>query len=280
MAIIALETGPASAWARKVEKYLGEKYSTVFCLHVAPGGVLTDTIKEARKHGAHRILAVGDDRFVRWAAHAMVGSLMPLAPALVPGSRPIFGHRPLSSGRWQAQVEQLLFGRFVKADMAMGGRQPFVHQLLAGLPAARPGNWPPYLAAFDQKTVKLQIEIDRAQLEGEFWCVVVANADFPQEEARWAPGSNWTDQSLDLVAVKPRSFLQRVKFLQAARKGLHAGQPGVIRFRGQRITIKSDRPWSYSADGDKSEETAKVIVLEAKPERLRLVAPENGSQGK
>jgi diacylglycerol kinase family enzyme len=210
----------------------------------------------------------------------MVGSLMPLAPALVPGSRPIFGHRPLSSSRWQAQVEQLLFGRFVKVDMAMGGRQPFVHQLLAGLPAGRPGSWPPLLAAFDQKTVKVQIEVDRAQLEGEFWCVVVANADFPGEEARWAPGSNWTDQSLDVLAVKPRSLLQRMKFLQAARKGLHAGLPGVIRFRGQRITIKAAQPWSYSADGDRMEEAAKVLVLEAKPERLRLVAPANGAERK
>jgi diacylglycerol kinase family enzyme len=278
MAIIALEAGPASAWARKVEKYLGEKYSTVFSLQVPPDGVLTDAVKDARKHGAHRILAVGDDSFIRWAAHAMVGSLMPLAPALVPGSKPIFGHRPLSSGRWQAQVEQLLFGRFLKVDMAMGGPQPFVHQLLAGVPAGRPGSWPPYLAAFDQKTLKLHIEIDRAQLEGEFWCVVVANADFPGEDARWAPGSNWTDQSLDLLAVKPRSFLGRVKFLSAARKGLHAGQPGVIRFRGQRITIKSAHPWTYSTDGDRIEAGAELLVLEAKPERLRLVAPENGTE--
>jgi diacylglycerol kinase family enzyme len=278
MAIVALEGGPAAAWARRVEEHLAAKYSTVFTIHVPAGGVLTDAVKDARQHGAHRILALGDDGFVRRAAHAMVGSLMPLAPALVPGSRPIFGHRPLSSGQWQEQVEKLLFGRFVKVDMAMGGSRPFVHQLLAGFPALRPGGWPSLFSAFDSKTIRVQLEIDRAQLAGEFWCLVVANADFPHEEARWVPGSDWTDQNLDLVAVKPRSLFERIRFLRAARKGLHGGLPGVIRFRGQRVTIRSDKPLQFSADGDRGEASEQVLVLEAKPERLRLVSPDNGRE--
>jgi diacylglycerol kinase family enzyme len=278
MAILALESGPAAAWARKVEEYLSAKYSSVFTLQVPPGGVLTDAIKDARKQGAHRVLAVGDDRFIRWAAQAMVGSLMPLAPALVPGSRPIFGHRPLSTGDWQKQVEHLLFGRFVKADMAMGNGQPFVHQLLAGLPASHPGGWPSLFSALDQKTIRVQIEIDHAQLEGEFWCLVIANADFPGEEARWAPGSDWTDQILDLIAVKPRSLLERIRFLRAARKGLHGGLPGVVRFRGQRVTIRSELPLQFAADGEGSASAERVLVLEAKPERLRLVSPANGRE--
>ena len=87
---------------------------------------LSEVIKDARGRGAHRVMAVGDTSFVRWAAQAMVGSLMPLAPALLPGSRPLFGHTALHSASWQTQVADLLSRRFAKVDLAMGTVKPFV----------------------------------------------------------------------------------------------------------------------------------------------------------
>jgi hypothetical protein len=265
----------AQRWAERVERHLVARYKTAFRLTVTGDAGLTEVLKDARAHGAHRILAVGDEEFIRWSAQAMVGSLMPLAPALLPRSRGLFGHRPLSSTGWQNQVEHLLLGRFQKVDMAMGNVRPFLHQLLAGFPAPNgSGGWHPMAALFGNERLELAIEIDRAHLEGEFWCLVIANADFATGRVRWLPGSSCTDQCLDLLAVRPRPFVQRVKFLRAMRQGRHGGLPGVVRFRGQRITVHALRPWHYAADGGPRLGAANPLVLEARPQQLRLVVPE------
>lgn len=243
----------------------------MFTLSLPPDGSLSEVIKEARKKGAHRIMAVGDDRFVDWAAQAMIGSLMPLAPALLPGSRPIFGHTPLGHSDWKARAEALLFGRFVKADLAIGGERPFLHQLIAGFPVNSSGQiWNASKALFGSDEISLTCEVDRTKFTGTYWCVVVANGDMSDGRVRWLPGANWSDQCLDLLLVEPRSFWQRWKFLRMARQGLHGGMPGVVRYRGHRVTIQPDHPCYYSVDGEvrKLEDS---IVLEAKPERLRIV---------
>jgi len=276
-AIVSLNTAPQSKWAEKIKTYLSEKHRPMFSLSVAPDGSLSEIIKEARKKGAHRVMAVGDDRFVDWAAQAMIGSLMPLAPALLPGSRPIFGHMPLTESNWQKRVEALVYGRFVKADLAVGGKRPFLHQMIAGFPVIESGKrWSTYRALFGNDEIDILCDVDRASISGKFWCVVVANSDMTDGQVQWLPGANWTDQSLDLLLVEPRSFWQRLKFIRMARQGLHGGLPGVLRYRGHRITLNCDKPCTYSIDGEirKLEEP---VVLEAKPERLRLVIAEEAS---
>jgi diacylglycerol kinase family enzyme len=185
------------------------------------------------------------------------------------------GHRPLSAKGWQKQAERLLLGRFRKVDMVMGNVRPFLHQLLAGFPVPNGSDrWRPMTALFGHESLDLSIEIDRARLEGEFWCLVIANADFAAGGVRWLPGSSCTDQCLDLMVVRPRPWWQRFRFLRAARQGRHGGLPGVIRFRGQRITIHARRPWYYTADGGPRLFAADPLVLEARPQKLRLVIPE------
>lgn len=271
-AILSLDSGASRDWANRIEAHLKLKHKSIFTLTVSPEGSLTDVIKEARKRGAHRIMAVGDNHLVDWAAQAMLGALMPLAPALIPGSKPIYGHQPLSRTGWARQVEALLFGRFVKADMAVGGARPFFHQLVAGFPVRRTGSsWKLADAVAGNDLVEVSFEIDRAIVSGKYWCVVVANADLPDGRMKWLPGADWTDQRLDLLLVEPRSFFERLKFLRAARKGLHGALPGVIRFRGHRITIQADKPFRYMIDDEEVRQADEPLVLEAKPEKLRVV---------
>ena len=203
-----------------------------------------------------------------------MGSLMPLAPALLPGSQPVLGHTALTS-QWQEEVERLLFGRFEKIDMAMGASRPFIHELVAGFPAVRKTTGMGLIpAAFDGGTIDLSIEVDRAQTAGPFWAVIVANGDFPNSAVRWIAGANPSDQCLDVLLVRPRSFWQRQKFLLALRKGAHGALPGVVRFRGHRVTIRSAAPWRCVLDGGAAQEVRDDLVLEAKPEKLRVVAVE------
>lgn len=270
--MISPQGGPPETWAKRIEEVLKEKSGIACRLTMVGDSGLVKLIKEARSRGAHRIMAVGDAEFVRWMAQAMMGSLMPLAPVLIPGSTPIFGHVAITSSNWKGHIDSLLFGRFLKLDMAMGTSLPMVHQLLAGFPiSGGKAEWRPIAALFGSDRLNLSVEVDRARVEGEYWCLVVANADLPAQSVRWLPGSNWTDQCLDLMLVKPRSFWQRFKFLRAVRRGTHGGLPGVIRFRGRRITIRSEQPWQYAADGGPNLNAADPLILEAKPEKLRLV---------
>lgn len=272
VAVISASGGSSELWAKRIEAVLRERNGIACRLTMIGDSGLTKLIKEARSKGAHRIMAVGDAEFVRWIAQAMMGSLMPLAPVLIPGSPPIFGHFAITSADWKGHVEKLLFGRFLKLDMAMGTSLPMVHQLVAGFPVSGgKAEWRPLAALFGTERLKLSVEIDRAQVEGEYWCLVVANADLPADKIRWMPGSNWTDQCLDLMLVSPRSFWQRYRFLRALRRGTHGGLPGVVRFRGRRVTIRSEQPWQYAADGGPCLNAADPLILEAKPEKLRLV---------
>lgn len=277
VAIIAPVTPDAAAWADRIQGLLEKHIRAVTRLNVEGDAGLTERLKEARAHGAHRIVAVGGEEFVRWAAQAMVGSLMPLAPVLIPGSKSIFGYKPLPASGWEAEVEKLLSHKFAKVDMAMGTVNPFVHQLLAGFPAANGGpGWSPWRALFDNRHLKLKVQIDRSTVEGEFWCMAMANADLPEAHIRWLPGSNWADQRLDLLLVRPRSTWQRWKFLRALKRGEHGAEPGVIRFRGHRITVYAEAPWRYSADGSQTREAASPLIVEARSQMLRLVVPEGG----
>ena len=272
VALISAAGGPSELWATRIEELLKEKSGIACRLTMTGNSGLTKLIKEARSRGAHRIMAVGDAEFVRWMAQAMMGSLMPLAPVLIPGSTPMFGHRAIKPSTWTKEIESLLFGRFLKLDMAMGTTLPVVHQLVAGFPiSGGKADWRPLAALFGSDRLDLSVEVDRSKVEGEYWCLVVANADLPAQNVRWLPGSNWTDQCLDLMLVRPRSFWQRLKFLWAVRQGTHGGLPGVIRFRGRRVTIRSEQPWQYAADGGPSLNAADPLILEAKPEKLRLV---------
>ena len=270
-AIVSLNTKIESDWAEKIKVHLSEKHRSMFTLSLAPDGSLTEIVKEARKKGAHRIMAVGDDRFVDWAAQAMIGSLMPLAPALVPGSKPIFGHTAMSNADWKQRTEALLFGRFVKADMVIGGKRPFLHQLVAGFPVNESGQlWGKCKALLSKDEISVSCEIDRSTISGKYWCVVIANSDMTDGRVRWLHGADWTDQCLDMLLVEPRSFWQRWKFLSKAQQGLHGGLPGVLRYRGHRITLNSDTKCLYSIDGE-VRRLEEPMILEAKPERLRIV---------
>ena len=277
MAIIAPVTPEATLWADRIQQHLEKHTRTVTRLNVEGDAGLTERLKEARAHGAHRIVAVGGEQFIRWAAQAMVGSLMPLAPALIPGSKSIFGCKPLPTSGWEAEVEKLLAHKFAKVDMAMGTVNPFVHQLLAGFPARNgTAKFSTWQALFANTQLKLKVQIDRATVEGEFWCLAVANADLPEGHIRWLPGSDWADQRLDLLLVRPRSTWQRWKFLRALKRGEHGALPGVIRYRGQRITVHAEEPWRYSADGSQTREAASPLIVEARSQMLRLVVAEGG----
>jgi diacylglycerol kinase family enzyme len=277
VAIVSRADGDSHAWAERIAEHLQAHARAVSRLEVKGDAGLTEVLKQARSHGAHRIVAVGRARFVRWAAQAMVGSLMPLAPALVPGSKPLFGHAPLPQTGWEPQVQKLLQSKFIKVDMAMGNVKPFLHQLLAGFPTAggkkNMGTW---RILTGPGKLNLKVEVDRAQVEGEFWCMAIANADLTDYPIRWLPGSDWTDQSLDLLLVRPRSAWQRWQFVKALKIGEHGALPGVLRFRGHRIAIHSEKPWQYSADGGQVLDAADPLVIEARPEMLRLVAPATG----
>jgi diacylglycerol kinase family enzyme len=277
VAIISRADGESHAWAQKISEHLESHARAVSRLEVQGDAGLTEVLKQARSHGAHRIVAVGRARFVRWAAQAMVGSLMPLAPALVPGSKPLFGHTPLPQAGWEPQVESLLRSKFIKVDMAMGTVKPFVHELLAGFPTANGkknvGTW---RVLTGPGKLNLKVEIDRTHVEGEFWCMAIANADLTDYPIRWLPGADWSDQSLDLLLVRPRSAWQRLQFVKALKRGEHGAAPGVLRFRGHHIVIHAEKPWQYSADGGKVLDAADPLVIEARPEMLRLVAPAQG----
>jgi hypothetical protein len=274
VAIISRADGQSHEWAQRISEHLKSHARAVSVLEVKGDAGLTAVLKEARGHGAHRIVAVGRARFVRWAAQAMVGSLMPLGPALIPGSKPIFGHAPLPLSGWEPQVESLLRSKFIKVDMAMGTVKPFVHQLLAGFPTAKgKKNMGTWRVISGPGRLNIKVDIDRAHVEGEFWCMAIANADLTDYPIRWLPGADWTDQSLDLLLVRPRSAWQRWQFMQALRRGEHGALPGVLRFRGHHIVVHAEKPWQYSADGGQILDAADPLVIEARPEMLRLVAP-------
>ncbi|MBU1865237.1 MAG: diacylglycerol kinase family lipid kinase [Actinobacteria bacterium] len=106
----------------------------------------------------------------------------------------------------------------------------------------------------------ISLETERRTFEGDAITVVLANGQYFGAGVNIAPRATLIDGLLD-VQVFTVSKSRIPLLYRKATRGLHLSDPGVERYRAERISIATDVPWPVEIDGDYLGETPIEVSL-------------------
>jgi YegS/Rv2252/BmrU family lipid kinase len=246
----------------------------------------TELAQIAIAGGAERVVAVGGDGTMNEIAQALLHT--PAALALVPcgSGNGLALHLGIptrlpdalalatdASARVAAIDTGSANGRAFFNAMGSGFdadiSRRFNHLTRRGLPAyARVG-----LSAFRSRRSEWVVIHGGGQTKSLLTLFVsVANSDQYGNNARIAPGARVDDGQLDLVAVRPVSFLSAAPLIARLFLGKFSQSPGVVRLRGARFLLERPGPGLIHTDGE-THETGALVEIKVHPRSLRLVIP-------
>ncbi len=194
----------------------------------------------AARNGAERIAVVGADCDLATAAGSVHETGARPALALLPAG-PSALHRMFGLDSTTA-VARLRDGTRYPADLGQVTTNAGHRFFVAAASASRwPGRWT------WRRPETVTITTDRRKHEMRGSLVVAANAQHLGDR-NIAPRAALMDGMLDIHAFGG-SLLQRRRAWAAARRGLHAGRPGVWRRRATASQVVVPEAWSVRADG-------------------------------
>lgn len=136
-------------------------------------------------------------------------------------------------------------------------RRPIAYQIAAAGVLAR---WRPL-------TYELTVDGVAEQLRGN--TVVVANGAWYGGALKVAPSAVLDDGLLDLVTIGDLTRRRLVPVLTAMRRGEHLTMPGITSRPIREVTITTDRPTPFYADGERL--PPGPVTVRVRPAALRLV---------
>ncbi|MFI7543464.1 diacylglycerol/lipid kinase family protein [Actinoplanes sp. NPDC049599] len=136
-------------------------------------------------------------------------------------------------------------------------RRPIAYQIAAVLVLAR---WHPV-------TYDLRVDGVPERVRGN--TVVAANCAWYGGALKIAPAALLDDGLLELVTIGEMSRRRLVPVLTAMRRGAHVGMPGITSRPIREVTIATDRPIPFYADGEKL--PAGPVTVRVRPAALHLI---------
>jgi len=95
----------------------------------------------------------------------------------------------------------------------------------------------------------MTMKTERQSFEGEAITIVLANGQYFGAGVHIAPRATLVDGLLDVQIFTVSKA--RIPFLyRKATRGLHLGDPGVNRYRAEKVSITTETPWPVEIDGD------------------------------
>lgn len=122
------------------------------------------------------------------------------------------------------------------------------------------------------KLATFTVTIDNERHEATGWSVVVANSKAYGGGVRVAPQAELDDGRLDVVIGTWTSKLRFLRDFPRVVKGTHLDSADVSVYRGEQVTVDSDRPFDIYADGDPIGKTP--ATMRVRPRCLRVIVPE------
>ncbi|OJF11603.1 diacylglycerol/lipid kinase family protein [Couchioplanes caeruleus] len=229
------------------------------------------------------VLAVGGDGIVGAVAAGVLGTEVELG--VVPAGRGNDLARAVRLPRDDvaAFAAALRESPSRPVDVAMAGERVVIGSVCAGLDAAAndaANRWRlprkpiayqiaavGVLARWQPITYDLTVDGVREQLRGN--TVVVANCAFYGGALKVAPAAVLDDGLLDLVTIGDLNRRRLVPVLTAMRRGEHVTMPGIASRPIREVTIATDRPTPFYADGERL--PAGPLTVRVRPAALRLI---------
>lgn len=242
----------------------------------------TDLAAAAAARG-ETVLAAGGDGLVGAVAAGLAGTRAELG--VVPAGRgnDLARAVPLPSGGPEAFAAALRERASRPVDVAMAGDRVVIGTVCAGLDAAAnaaANRWrlprrpiayqlaaAGVLARWRPVTYDLRVDGVPERLRGN--TVVVANCAWYGGALRVAPPALLDDGLLDLVTISDLGRRRLVPVLTAMRRGAHLAMPGIGCRPVREVSIATDRPIPFYADGEPL--PPGPVTVRVRPAALRLI---------
>ncbi len=248
---------------------------------------------EAARAGARALVVLGGDGSVSNAARGLlaVGGDTPLA-VLAAGT----GNDTVKSLGWPAHdylamSRRIADGAVRAIDVGEFDGNPFINSAGVGFDVdvlqqmSAPQRLPlrgtaRYVSValrrlFAYRGLAAQLRWDddsSALLETQPWMTVVfANGQWFGGAFRIAPAANMNNGSLDLVAIRDISPIERAKLFALALRGRHIPHPSVITTRQSEFTLEFPERVYYQADGELYRTTGRVVTVRTRAGALRVI---------
>lgn len=128
-----------------------------------------------------------------------------------------------------------------------------------------------FRALMGWKHAGFTVTIDGERHAFRGWTVGVANSKAYGGGMYAAPDAELDDGKLDVVTCSEGSKLFFLKVMARIFKGTHVELPQISTYRGEEVTVESDRPFDIYADGDPIGRTPATIRV--RPHCLRVMVP-------
>ncbi len=285
----ALLVNPASAGGKPL-KVLPEVTAELERLGARYRTIETTALDHAAQEAAaaakegETVATLGGDGFVRPVAGALRDS--PAALAILPGGRGndfarVLGlpRKPAAAARVAVQgVERLVdvgevdgapfigiaslgfdsdANRIANEAKRIRGNLVYVYAALRAVVGWKPA------------TFTVTIDGDRHVVTG--WSVAVANSKAYGGGMYLAPHAELDDGRLDVLTGAETSKLRFLRDLPRVFNGTHIESSHVSTYRGEQVTVDSDRPFDIYADGDPVGRTPATLRVRARC--LRVIVP-------
>ena len=125
---------------------------------------------------------------------------------------------------------------------------------------------------FAFKTSPMEIQIDGKEpmrFENNFFSAVM-NSPYEGGRVMMCPAASWSDDLLDICIVDSVPKLKLLMVIPLAYKGLHSFFKGVYIKRGQKMTLRAEKPLPVHVDGENYGYHKEVTVWLEK-EKLRVI---------
>jgi YegS/Rv2252/BmrU family lipid kinase len=229
------------------------------------------------------VLAVGGDGVTGAVAAGLTGTAAELG--VVPAGRgnDLARSAPMPRDDPAAFAAALRERPSRPVDVAMAGDRVVVGSVCAGLDAAAndaANRWrlprrpiayqiaaAGVLARWRPITYDLTVDGRTERLRGH--TVIVANGAWYGGALKVAPAARLDDGLLDLVTIGAVSRRRLLPVLAAMRRGGHLTMPGIASRPAREVTIATDRPTPFYADGERL--PAGPVTVRVRPAALRLI---------
>jgi len=122
---------------------------------------------------------------------------------------------------------------------------------------------------FTYRNARIRVEVDGEEIQATSLLVAVGNGQYYGGGMHILPPADTEDGLMDICIGGDLTKVETVKLLPRIFAGTHLSHPKVTMRRGRRVTISSDRPLHFHADGEPLGTTP--VTFEVQPAKLSLL---------
>ena len=245
----------------RVVRWLEQKNHD-FALHtVSEPGSGRRMARYLKFEGYDRVVVLGGDGTIGEIAAGLAGSRVMLGVIPCGQSKDLAEMIRSSDGSLESACHMAFDASSREIDVGLADGFPFVTGVIVGTTTPKPSSVPIIktcvlsrmlgLSDMISKVVPLALDVklDRHKLNDQVAFVAVGNTRRMYGGLCLTPHALWDDGLFDVCIIKEVSDKKLKRYLRTSRRGNHIRLPGTRIYRGRRVSISSNQPFTICVDG-------------------------------